>query len=170
MGDLPRMPGAVRADTMARRLLTWQLYLLLGFFQFIVNLQGNIFPFLKAELNISYRTIGFHPTAFACGIILVGLFGPWLIHRFDRGRMLMAGVFGFATAATLLCLAPAVPVSLASFALLGMSGAFIPTIVFSTLAEVQAERRAVAFNEATAIASLFGIAAPILTGICVQYG
>ena len=138
MGDTLRMPHAVEANTITRGPLTWQLYLLLGFFQFVLNLQGNIFPFLKVELDISYRTIGFHPTAFACGIILVGLFGPRVIRRFGRRRMLMMGVFGFATAAVLLCLAPAAPVSVASFALLGLSGAFIPTIVFSTLADVHA--------------------------------
>ena len=170
MGDTLRMPHAVEANTIARGPLTWQLYLLLGFFQFILNLQGNIFPFLKVELDISYRTIGFHPTAFACGIILVGLFGPRVIRRFGRRRMLIVGVFGFAAAAVLLCLAPAAPVSVASFALLGLSGAFIPTIVFSTLADVHAERRAVAFNEAAAIASVFGIIAPILTGLCIYAG
>ena len=82
----------------------------------------------------------------------------------------MMGVFGFATAAVLLCLASAAPVSIASFALLGMSGAFIPVIVFSTLADVHAEKRAVAFNKVTAIASIFGIIAPILTGLCVYAG
>ena len=170
MGDTLRMPHAAEADTIARGPLTWQLYLLLGFFQFVINLQGNIFPFLKVELNVSYRTIGLHPTAYACGIIMVGLFGPRVIRRFGRRWMLMSGVFGFAAAAALLCLATAAPVSVASFALLGLSGAFIPTIVFSTLADVHAERRAVAFNEAAAIASLFGIIAPILTGLCVYAG
>lgn len=161
---------AVEANTIAPGPRTWQLYLVLGFFQFVISLQGNIFPFLRVELDISYRTIGLHPTAFACGIVLVGLLGPRVISQFGRRRMLMVGVFGFATAAVLLCLAPAAPVSIASFALLGMSGAFIPVIVFSTLADVRAEKRAVAFNEATAIASIFGIIAPILTGLCIYAG
>ncbi|MBB6412550.1 MFS transporter [Mesorhizobium sangaii] len=161
---------AVEANMIAPGPRTWQLYLALGFFQFVISLQGNIFPFLRVELDISYRTIGLHPTAFACGIILVGLLGPRVISQFGRRRMLMVGVFGFATAAVLLCLAPAAPVSIASFALLGMSGAFIPVIVFSTLADVRPEKRAVAFNEATAIASIFGIIAPILTGLCIYAG
>ena len=42
--------------------------------------------------------------------------------------------------------------------------------MFSTLADVHAERRAVAFNEAAAIASVFGIIAPILTGLCIYAG
>ena len=64
--------AAVEAHAIARGPLTWQLYLLLGFFQFVISLQGNIFPFLKVELDIGYRTIGLHPTAYACGIIMVG--------------------------------------------------------------------------------------------------
>ncbi|PZV38458.1 hypothetical protein, partial [Mesorhizobium kowhaii] len=67
---------AVEANTIAPGPRIWQLYLVLGFFQFVISLQGNIFPFLRVELDISYRTIGLHPTAFACGIILVGLLGP----------------------------------------------------------------------------------------------
>ena len=165
--DNDRSPSA---HGIVRGALTWHLYLLLGFFQLIVNLQGNIFPFLKVELDVSYRTIGFHSSAFACGIILVGLFGARMTRRFGRRRMLMAGVSGFAAAALLLCLASAAPVSLASFALLGAAGAFIPTIMFATLADVHGERRTIAFNESTAIAAIFSIVAPLLTGLCVYAG
>ena len=162
MGDTLRTPVSPRADRVVRGALTWHLYLLFGFFQLIVNLQGNIFPFLKVELGISYRTVGFHPSAFACGFIAVGLFGPPVIRRFGRRRMLVANVSGFAVAALLLCLAPTAPVSIASFALLGISGAFIATTVFSTLADVHGEMRPVAFNEAAATASIFVIFAPLL--------
>ena len=122
MGDTLPGPHAIEANMIAPGPRNWQFYLVLGFFQFVVSLQGNIFPFLRVELDISYRTIGLHPTAFACGIILVGLLGPRVISQFGRRRVLMVGVFGFATAAVLLCLALAASVSIASFALLGMSG------------------------------------------------
>ena len=157
-------PGIIRGA------LTWHLYLLLGLFQFIVNLQGNIIPFLKAELDISYRTLGFHPSAFACGLIIAGVFGARIIRRFGRRRMLMIGIVGFGTAAVLMCLAPAAPFSIASFGLLGVFGSLIPTVAFATLAEVHGDKRAVAFNEGTAIASAFGIVAPLTMGLCLAVG
>jgi fucose permease len=170
MDNPVNVPGALGAHDIHRSALSWHLYLLLGFFQVIVNLQGNIFPFLKVELDLSYRTLGFHPSAFASGVILIGLIGPRIIRRFGRRRMLMAGVSGFAAAAALLCLAPAAPLSVACFALLGVSGAFIPTIAFATLADVHGEKRTIAFNEATAVASAFGILAPLLMGLCLYAG
>ena len=139
-------PGAATTDRFVRGALTWHLYLLIGFFQLIVNLQGNIFPFLKVEFDVSYRTIGLHPSAFACGVCLVGIFGPRIIGAFGRRRMLILGAGGVAAAVVLLCLARSAPVSIASFALLGLSAAFIPTAVFATLADVHGERTPVAFN------------------------
>ena len=163
-------PGGAPADRFVRGALTWHLYLLIGFFQLIVNLQGNIFPFLKVEFDVSYRTIGLHPSAFACGVCLVGIFGPRIIGAFGRRRMLILGSGGVAAAVLLLCLARSAPVSIASFALLGLSAAFLPTTVFATLADVHGERTPVAFNEASAIASIFGVGAPLLTGLCVYIG
>lgn len=169
MHDSVATPGQAGA-AFARGALTWHLYLLAGFFQLIINLQGNILPFLKAELDLSYRTVGLHPSAFACGITLVGLFGPRAVGAFGRRRMLVVGVWGTAAAVTLLCLAPGAPVSLASFALLGVFAAFIPTVVYASLADLHGERTPVAFNEAAATAAIFGIGAPLLTGLCIYLG
>ena len=44
MGETLHTPVATRANRLVRGALTWHLYLLFGFFQLIVNLQGNIFP------------------------------------------------------------------------------------------------------------------------------
>ena len=73
---------AALTDSFVRGALTWHLYLLIGFFQLIVNLQGNILPSLKVEFDVSYRTIGLHPSACACGVCLVGIFGPRIIGAF----------------------------------------------------------------------------------------
>ena len=44
-------PGPMR---LIRTPLTWYAYLLSGFFTFIINIQGNIIPFLRDELRLSY--------------------------------------------------------------------------------------------------------------------
>ena len=39
---------------------TWYCYLLLGFFTYLLNIQGNIVPFLQSELELSYRVMSLH--------------------------------------------------------------------------------------------------------------
>lgn len=162
-----RVQGDARAPGIVRGPLTWHLYLFVGFFQYLIGIQGNVLPFLQRELDLSYRTVGLHPSAVAVGAILVGIFGDTLVRRFGRRSMLIVGASGFVVAAVFLCLAPAAPVSIASCFLMGAFGGFIPTVVFATLAEIHADNRSVAFNEATAVAYLFGIMAPLMTGFFV---
>ncbi len=166
------MDAAAKAPEAGRGIvrgpLIWHLYLLLGFFQYVLTLQGNIFPFLKVELDVSYRVIGFHSSAFALGILLVGIFMPVVVRRFGRRRVIIASVSTYAVGAVVLCLAPAAPVSIASFFLMGITG--IPALVFASLAECAGEKRAIAFNESNAVASGHGIAAPLIAGLCIFVG
>ena len=46
-----------------RTRVTWYSYLMLGFFTYLQNIQGNILPFLKAEPALSYRAVGLHASA-----------------------------------------------------------------------------------------------------------
>ena len=43
---------------MKRDRATWYCYLMLGMFTYLLNIQGNIIPFLKTELGLSYRVVG----------------------------------------------------------------------------------------------------------------
>ena len=58
---------------------TWLTYLLLAFYGYSLNVLGPITPFLKSELELSYTVSSLHFTAFAVGILLVGLGGHWVI-------------------------------------------------------------------------------------------
>ena len=53
-----------------RDAVTWYSYLLLGYFTYVVSIQGNILPFLRDELDLSYRAVSLHTSAIAVGIIL----------------------------------------------------------------------------------------------------
>ena len=57
---------------MRRGPVTWYCYLSLGFFTYLLNIQGNILPFLKDELGLSYRAVSLHSSAIALGLIAVG--------------------------------------------------------------------------------------------------
>src|SRR5581483_3641898 len=157
-------PGIVRDA------LTWHLYLFFGFFQFLVNVQGNVVPFLKEELGFSYRVAGLHLSGFAVGAGLVGLAGYLVTRRLGRKAMLVFGVGGMAVAGLLLCLAGSPAESIGSTVLMGLASGFIISIAYPVLAEIHGRAKDIAFGEINAVCYGFGIAAPLLTGIVVSLG
>jgi fucose permease len=153
-----------------RDAVTWYAYLLLGYFTYVVSIQGNILPFLRDELDLSYRAVSLHTSAIAVGVILVGLFGERVIRAFGRRRMLVASTLGSASAAVLLTVAPSTVVSIGSCFLFGALGAFIPAMVNGIFSDLGGRRRDIAFAESNAVATLFATSAPIVTGLCVWLG
>jgi MFS family permease len=119
----PSKNRPVRVAGIRRGCVTWYSYLTLGFFTYLLNIQGNILPFLKAELDLSYRAVSLHSSALAAGLIAVGLFGDRVIRRYGRRRALRLGAAGISAGAVLLCLAPVAWASIGSCALMGRWGA-----------------------------------------------
>src|SRR5574338_391301 len=89
-------------QTFHRDHFTWIAYLALAFYAYFLNILGPITPFLKEELNLTYTISSFHFTAFAVGILLVGLGGHLVIQRLGRQRSLWAGLFGMSLGSLLL--------------------------------------------------------------------
>jgi MFS transporter, DHA1 family, inner membrane transport protein len=152
---------------MRRDLATWYSYLALGFFTYLLTIQGNILPFLKQELDLSYRVVSLHSAAIAAGMIAVGLLGDRVVRRHGRCLALALGTVGATTGAVLLCLAPAAWATIASCALIGALGALIPAVVPALLADLHGPRRHVAITEASAASYAFAMLAPLLTSLSI---
>ncbi len=168
MNQTLAVPAAVQHR--GRDAVTWYSYLLLGAFTYLVSMQGNILPFLRADLGLGYREVSLHTSALAAGMLIVGLFGERLIGRLGRAAALRLGVFGAAAGAVLLCLAPAAWASLASCALIGMFGTFIPSTVSALLSDIHGDEREVAMSEANAMAYAFAMTVPLIAGLLVALG
>ncbi len=153
-----------------RDAVAWYAYLLLGYFAFVISVQGNILPFLREELALSYRDVSLHTSAIALGVILVGCFGDRVIGAFGRRRTLVATTLGSAAALVALALAPVAAVSIGACLLFGVVGAFVPVIVQAVLADFEGRWRDIAIAEANAMACLFSTSAPLITGLCVWLG
>ena len=93
--------AAPAARALLRGPATWYSWLLTGAYIYLINVQGNVVPFLQAEFNLSYRAVSLHSSAIAAGIILVGLFGERVARAAGRRRTLWLAVGGLATGATL---------------------------------------------------------------------
>ncbi len=155
-------------QTFHRDSFTWLAYLFLGFYSYFLNGLGPATPFLMQELRLSYTVSSLHFSAFAVGILLVGLQGHRLIGRIGRWQAAWIGAFGI-TLSSLLLLAGRSPVITigASFCM-GLVGSLILAVVPSALSEQHGERRAVALAEANVIGSITATAAPLMVGLCAR--
>jgi MFS family permease len=153
-----------------RGAVTWYAYLLLGYFTYFNTSQGNIIPFLQAELALSYGAVSLHASATACGLLVIGLTGDRIITRFGRRAMLIFGALASAVALTCLAFAPSVYATVASCFFMGLTGAFIPAIISALLSDLYGDRRDIALTEANAMCYAFAIAAPLLAALAVWAG
>jgi MFS family permease len=167
LADIPSNSRVFGGAGIVRGRVTWYCYLLLGFFVFTLTMQGNIVPFLKQELSLSYRETGLHASAIAMGAIVVGLIGDKIVRRYGRRPMLMIGTLACAGGAVMLCIAPAAWASIGACAIIGLGASFIPTVAFAILADVHGERRNIAINESSAINYGLAVMAPLLTSLCL---
>ncbi len=143
---------------------TWLAYLFLAFYGYFINVIGPITPFLKDELGLSYTVSSLHYTAFALGILLVGVGGHVVIRRLGRWRALWVGAAGLSLG-TLLLVAGRTPlVTVGAAFLMGLVGSLILAIIPSALADRHGELRAVALSEANLVASTVATAAPLMVG------
>jgi predicted MFS family arabinose efflux permease len=148
--------------------VTWYCYLMSGFYMYLLAIQGNIIPFLRSELGLSYGAVILHSSAFAAPGFVIGMFGDWIVRRYGRRRVLWLGALGMSAGAALLCLASAAWFSIGSCALMGASGGLIWIVVTALLSELHGERRNVALAEASAVAYAFGILAPLVMSLCLS--
>lgn len=150
--------------TFHRDRFTWLAYVSLAFYGYFLNVLGPITPFLKAELGLTYTVSSLHFTAFAVGILLIGLGGHLLIQRLGHHRSLWLGLFGISLSALFLLLGKNPLITIGSSFLMGLIGSLILAIVPAALSDQHGERKAVALTEANVIASLFATSAPLLVG------
>lgn len=153
-----------------RDAVTWYAYLALSYFTYIVSIQGNIIPFLQADLDLNYAEVSLHTSAIAVGILIVGLFGDRLVVVWGRRRVLSASTLGSAAGAILLCLAPAAWASIGACLIIGLFGAFIPGFVPAILADIHGSRREIAFAESNALCYVFAATAPLLAALAAWQG
>lgn len=147
---------------------TWLAYFSLAFYGFFLNILGPITPFLKDELNLTYTISSLHFTAFAVGILLIGLGGQIAIQYIGRLRSLWIGAFGMSFCVLILLIGRSPVITIGASFGMGLVGSLILVIVLSGLSDQHGEQRAVAISEANVIASLVSAAAPLMVGWCAN--
>jgi fucose permease len=177
ISELPstaRLPEQARLQEAAsgfrRDRLTWTCYFTLSLFAYFLNIQGNIIPFLRDELALSYRDAGLHPAALAAGLIVCGLFGERAVAWCGRRGALALGFVGLCGGAVLLSLAHIAAASIAGCLLMGAPGGLILVVVPAVLAERHGADRSIAFGEANAASYIASLTAAAAMGLFTATG
>ena len=158
------MNGLVSNKQITRTQTTWIAYILLAVYAYFLNILGPITPFLSAELNLSYTISSLHFSAFAVGILAVGMVGNILIRHTGRQRALSIGAIGLGFGALLLTVGRSPFVTIGASFLMGCVGSLILAVVPVLLSDEHGEMRAVAISEANVLSSLVSAFAALLVG------
>lgn len=150
--------------TFHRDRFTWLAYLSIALYGYFLNVLGPITPFLKDELHLTYTVSSLHFTAFAIGILLIGLGGHLVIQRIGTYPSLWVGLFGMSLSALLLLIGRNPIITIGASFLMGLVGSLILAIVPVALSDQHGEMKAIALSEANVTASLLSTLAPLLVG------
>lgn len=143
---------------------TLVLYAALGAFGALQVVPSLATPALREEFGYSYGLASAHLSLFAAGSILPGLLGAAATRRFGRKAVLVVGLLGFASGAGLLTAGRTPWATLGACLLAGAVGTLVLVAVQAGLADHHGERRAVAFAESNATASVGTTLAPLAIG------
>ena len=147
-----------------RNRITWIAYILLAMYAYFLNILGPITPFLHDEFHLSFTVSSLHFSAFAVGMLVVGLAGHLVIDRVGRRQALAIGAFGLGLGALLLVVGRAPVVTIGAAFGMGCVGSLILAVVPAALSEEHGALRAVAISEANVLSTVVSSTAPLLVG------
>ncbi len=137
---------------------------MLAYFALSQSVFAPIMPFLRRELSLSYTVGGFHPSAFALGMVLIGLFGDGAIERLGQRRAFWGGGAGMAVGTLLLATGQNAYMTITGALIMGTLGTLLFVIIQATLANAHQYFRPVAFMEANLAAAVSVSFLPLLVG------
>ena len=137
---------------------------MLAYFAYSQSVFAPIMPFLRRELGLSYTVGGLHPSAFALGMVLVGLFGDGVIRKLGQRRAFWGGGAGMAVGTLLLAAGQSAFVTVFASLVMGTLGTLLFVMIQATLADAHEGFRPVAFMEANLAAAVSASFLPLLVG------
>jgi MFS family permease len=147
-----------------RTRMTWQAYLSIGYFSYLLNVLGPLTPFLRDELSLSYTVASLHFSAYAAGTVLTGLVVVGMMRRFGARATVWGGALGMSLGALLIVLGRHPALTIGGALLMGLMGIIIVAVFQGALAEEHGEQRVNALTESTALSSGTAALAPLAVG------
>jgi fucose permease len=161
---------------MKRTLATYALYSTLGCLGYFLTGLGVILPQLRTELHVSRAEVALYPSAFALGLVIVGLAGDRASGKFLRSGSITTALLALGVGAGLLGSGLSRYVTGGGALLLGLGGAGLFYLIPLALRGRHQDHTAVALSEGHGFSSAAStivplvIAATIVTGVGWQIG
>ena len=142
----------------------WLVYFMLAFFSYILNVAGPAVAYLRDEINLSYTESGLHTSALALGMIVMGLFGHFLLKKLPEWKAFGIGGVGVGLGGLLLVLSNQPALTLSGLFIMGAVGAFIVATNPAIIADEMGSHSPIGVSEANTLSSLISLLAPIAVG------
>lgn len=140
----------------------WTLYILLGLFSFMLTMIGPMVPYLRDEFAMSYSLAGLHQSAFALGMVTMGLFGSPIIKRFGVTRSLWSGMADMLLGLLIMVLARGPAMTLGGVFVMSLGGTIALATMQTALASTAPAHRGMAIMEANVMASALTMLVPLV--------
>lgn len=148
----------------------WSIYLMFGLFGAQQGMLGPLMPFLRAEFGLDLRWTGLHFTAYALGLVLIGVPYRWLERRalpIGTGRIAVGSIV---LASSLFAIAGGLPMTLPGAVLMGLSGGLVMAVGQAMLGKRYRQQAAAKLVEAHIVAGLCVLGGALLVGAATAIG
>ncbi|MBU0929194.1 MAG: MFS transporter [Spirochaetes bacterium] len=147
---------------LVRTSFIWTLYLLLGLFAFMLSMIGPMVPYLQDEFSISYTLAGLHQSAFALGMVTMGLAGSSVIRRLGIALSVWGGMGSMLVGLLVMVLARGPAMTLGGIFAMSLGGTVALAAIQTALANGPAAHRGRMIMEANVMASVFAMLVPLV--------
>ena len=135
-----------------------------------MNGLGPVLPLLQHDLHVSRGTVAFYPSAFALGLVVLGIVAPRLTGPGRRHLVFTLAVLALGGGAILIGAAIAPLVSLVGAVVMGAGAALVVGLVPALGTDVEGTGAAGLLSRANALSSGAGLLAPLLIAGAVSLG
>ena len=165
---MPRTPE--RSVNLYRDGPTWLIYVQLSLYAYFLYAFAPTVTLLRDEEHVRDTVAGLHGTAYAAGVIVVGLLGARILNAIGRGRALWLFLGALCVSITIYASVPVLPVTLVGALVCGASASGVTITVGAVLVERHGAAGPSAVTEANALAAAAGLIGPLLVGASVHLG
>jgi fucose permease len=140
------------------------IYLILGLYAYLMNVPGPVIGYLRQQFQMNYTLASLHFSAFAAGMVLVGLFGGVLLKRFSHWKAVGLGCLGMGLGGLALTYGGSPLITVSGLFLMGLVGTLILSIYPAILNEEMGQHNSVGIAEANGFSSILAALAPLTVG------
>ena len=165
---MAHIPG--QTVTLHRDRATWLIYTQLSLFAFFLYTFAPTITLLRDEEHVRDAVAALHSTAYAIGVVVVGLLAARTVARIGRERATWFFLGALCFSIALYASVPLLPLTLLGALLCGGAGAGVVTAVGSALMDRHGSAGPAAVTEANALAAAAGLIGPLAVGGAVSVG